>query len=162
MEITNTPKFQEGSIVIYENEKQSGLVGTVKGLSIFPSDIVYVIENHVTKSLEYVSETYMMTHAEYMEGFTADVSKLDISNEPINENDMVNTPKHYLGLEGLEVEDVLMNFIPKYDDGYVAHRVSSAIEYLLRAPEKNGIEDIKKAKKNLEQALRHIQKSIDK
>lgn len=67
--------------------------------------------------------------------------------------DNVNKPKHYIGINGLEVETVLHNFIPKYKDGYTAHRVSSAIEYLLRSPEKNQLEDIKKAKQNLEQVI---------
>lgn len=68
-------------------------------------------------------------------------------------NDKVNKPNHYIGLYGLEVEEVLQNFIPKYADGYVAHRISSAIEYSLRSPEKNGLEDLKKARKNLDQAI---------
>lgn len=69
--------------------------------------------------------------------------------------DKVNKPNHYVGLNGLEVEEVLQNFIPKYTDGYSAHRVSSAIEYLLRSPEKNKLEDLKKAKKNLEQVIQY-------
>ena len=69
--------------------------------------------------------------------------------------DIINKPKHYIGINGLEVETVLQNFIPKYKDGYVAHRASSAIEYLLRSPEKNGLEDIKKAKQNLEQIIEY-------
>lgn len=67
----------------------------------------------------------------------------------------INKPSHYIGINGLEVETVLQNFIPKYKDGYVAHRASSAIEYLLRSPEKNGLEDIKKAKQNLEQIIEY-------
>lgn len=67
----------------------------------------------------------------------------------------INKPSHYIGINGLEVETVLQNFIPKYKDGYVAHRASSAIEYLLRSPEKNQLEDIKKAKQNLEQIIEY-------
>lgn len=70
--------------------------------------------------------------------------------------DMVNKPKHYVGKYGLEVEEVLANFMCRYANGYVGHRVSSSIEYLLRAPEKNGIEDIRKACKNLLQVLDYI------
>ena len=66
---------------------------------------------------------------------------------------MVNKPNHYIGINGLEVEEVLQNFIPKYTDSYVAHRIASSVEYLLRSPQKNGLEDIKKAKQNLEQII---------
>lgn len=67
----------------------------------------------------------------------------------------ITKPNHYIGLHGLEVENVTQNFLPRYADGYVSHRVGSAIEYLLRAPLKNGIEDIKKAKENLEQIIEY-------
>jgi len=67
----------------------------------------------------------------------------------------ITKPNHYIGLHGLEVEEVTQNFLPRYKDGYVSHRAGSAIEYLLRAPLKNGIEDIKKAKENLEQIIEY-------
>ena len=69
--------------------------------------------------------------------------------------DIINKPNHYVGIQGLEVETVLQNFIPRYTDSYEAHRIASAIEYLLRSPLKNGTEDVKKAKKNIEQVLRY-------
>lgn len=66
-------------------------------------------------------------------------------------------PNHYLGMdEKTQVEDVLRNFIPFYTDSYVAHRVASAVEYLLRAPRKNRVEDIKKARENLNQILEYL------
>lgn len=68
---------------------------------------------------------------------------------------MVNKPKHYIGIKGLEVEEVLQNFMPKYKDGYSAHRAASAIEYILRSPEKNGSQDIEKAIRNLQQMMEH-------
>lgn len=68
----------------------------------------------------------------------------------------VDRPSHYVGLDGLEVEEVLTNFMSFYPNAYVAHRVASAVEYLLRAPRKNGVEDIEKARKNLTQALEFI------
>ena len=71
--------------------------------------------------------------------------------------DMVNKPHHYIGEYGLEAEIVLENFICRYGNGYIGHRISSAIEYLLRAPEKNEIEDIRKAHRNLGQVLDYIE-----
>lgn len=69
---------------------------------------------------------------------------------------MVNRPKHYVGIDGLEVETVLENFLPKIKDGYVAHRVGSLLEYVLRHPEKNGIEDLEKAEKNMRQVFTYL------
>lgn len=69
----------------------------------------------------------------------------------------IDKPIHYIGEDGMEVEEVLANFIPRYDNGYVGHRIASAIEYLLRSPLKNGIEDIKKARKNLDQIIKYLE-----
>lgn len=79
-----------------------------------------------------------------------------VKNNQVKKPNMVDKPSHYIGINGLEVEEVLRNFIPKIKDPYVAHRVASAIEYLLRHPEKNGNQDIEKAGKNLDQALEYI------
>lgn len=79
-----------------------------------------------------------------------------IENETDANKDMVNQPSHYIGEYGLEVEDVLRNFIPRYTDPYVGHRVASAIEYLLRSPLKNQRQDIEKAGKNIQQALAYL------
>ena len=72
-------------------------------------------------------------------------------------NDLVNKPKHYIGVNGLEVETVLQNFLPKIKDSYVAHRSASAIEYIVRHEDKNGLEDLKKARKNLDQAIKYLE-----
>lgn len=76
-------------------------------------------------------------------------------------NSQVQKPKHYVGEQGLEVETVLQNFIPRYENSYVGHRVASAVEYLLRAPLKNEKEDIAKAKENLEQILTYWGEQIE-
>lgn len=85
----------------------------------------------------------------------------DVEMEPVPDNelcgDAIRNVKHYFGIFNLEVETVLQNFIPKFQDAYIGHRVASAIEYLLRSPEKNGIEDVKKAHRNLEQAIEHYE-----
>ena len=86
------------------------------------------------------------------------VPEMETDTTHANTNkDMVNQPNHYIGEYGLEVEDVLRNFIPRYTDPYVGHRIASAIEYLLRSPLKNGQQDIEKARKNLDQALGYME-----
>lgn len=85
----------------------------------------------------------------------------DVEMEPVPDDelcgDAIRHVKHYFGIFNLEVETVLQNFIPKFQDAYIGHRVASAVEYLLRSPEKNGIEDVKKAHRNLEQAIEHYE-----
>nr|DAY22003.1 MAG TPA: nucelotide kinase [Caudoviricetes sp.] len=66
-----------------------------------------------------------------------------------NVKEAVNKPSHYVGEKGLEVKEVLENFV-KNKKGMEAHRWCSAVEYLLRYAEKNGVEDLKKARKNIE------------
>lgn len=82
------------------------------------------------------------------------IESIDLDGEG---DDLVKSPNHYIGELGLEVEEVLRNFIPRYEDAYVAHRVASAIEYLLRSPLKNGTQDLEKARYNIGQALEHIE-----
>ena len=65
-------------------------------------------------------------------------------------NDVVNSPVHYKLLDGIEVKDVVAVVANRYEKGSVAHNVASAIEYLMRAPLKNGKEDVEKAIKCLE------------
>jgi len=82
------------------------------------------------------------------------------TEEAVND-DKVNKPNHYVGVKGLEVEEVLQNFLPKYKDPYTSHRVGSAIEYQLRSPEKNGLEDLRKARKNLDQAIEYEESKVE-
>lgn len=78
-----------------------------------------------------------------------------------NKKDNVNKPNHYVGDNGLEVEQVLQEFMPRYENAYVAHRIASAVEYVLRSPLKNGLEDLKKARKNLDQAIEYLENDWD-
>ncbi|WP_206733812.1 DUF3310 domain-containing protein [Staphylococcus saprophyticus] len=66
--------------------------------------------------------------------------------------DMVNSPSHYM-LGNHEVKDIVSLVADKYHKGSVAHNIASALEYQMRAPEKNGLEDIKKARKCLDFAI---------
>lgn len=59
--------------------------------------------------------------------------------------DMVKNPGHYIGVKGLEVREVEENFLPKFQDGHLAHLAGAALEYLLRAPSKHRlVEDLEK------------------
>lgn len=72
--------------------------------------------------------------------------------------DQVKQPKHYQGTQGLEVIDIMKNFLPKYQDGYVAGMIKDVIKYILRAPSKdNLLQDLKKAREYLNYAIEYLE-----
>ena len=111
------------------------------------------------------TEPYSVEDAQMMVGLN-EVSKsllsigstlidMGVAEEEPEQPNTVTKPSHYIGINGLEVEQILEEFLPKIEDSYVAHRIGSAIEYLLRSSSKNGDEDIKKAAQNIEQIIRY-------
>lgn len=81
------------------------------------------------------------------------------SNDVIIETvDMVNSPPHYQSKYGLEVIDV----IEAFTDGLVgieATDTGNVIKYICRWKDKNGLEDLKKAKWYLEHLIEHVEKT---
>ena len=71
-------------------------------------------------------------------------------------NDNVNKPNHYIGTYGLEGKEVTANFI-KGKAEMETHCWCSTVEYLLRYKEKNGLEDLKKARKNLDWLIEELE-----
>ena len=65
--------------------------------------------------------------------------------EKLPKDDMVNHPKHYNAKNGLEAIDVIEAFTDGLD-GIYAVDTANAIKYILRWKDKNGIEDLKKAR----------------
>lgn len=74
----------------------------------------------------------------------------------VEQKDMVKHPLHYQGRRGLEAREVHENFVPKYEKYgvMVASDIKDSIKYILRAPEKNGVQDIDKAINMLQYAKR--------
>ena len=70
--------------------------------------------------------------------------------------DMVNSPAHYR-LDGLDIEskDVLKSVLGT--KGYVHWTCGNAMKYIFRWEKKNGIEDLKKARKNLDFAIETLE-----
>ena len=56
--------------------------------------------------------------------------------------DNVNHPKHYQGKNGLEVFDIIEAFVPDPESFYYGN----LIKYIFRFREKNGVEDLEKAR----------------
>ena len=87
------------------------------------------------------------------------LDKVNLYHWKDEKKDMVNHPKHYQGLDGLEVDEVMQNFIPKYKNAYVGAMICNVLKYILRAPSKGKqLEDLKKAKVNLEFAINKLEK----
>ncbi|CYU60439.1 gp29 [Streptococcus suis] len=63
--------------------------------------------------------------------------------------DSVTKPKHYQGKYGMEALDVVKNFIGNLA-GESAYYWGNVIKYLLRFQQKNGVEDLKKARQHLD------------
>ena len=87
------------------------------------------------------------------------IEMIDRVNSLFKKKDMVNHPEHYQGLDGLEVDEVMQNFIPKYENSYVGAMICNVLKYILRAPAKGKqLEDLKKAQKNLKLAIKKLEK----
>ena len=70
--------------------------------------------------------------------------------------DNVNKPNHYQGSKGLESIEVIDNCIGDLQ-GKAAGCWGNAIKYLLRFQKKNGLEDLKKARKNLDWLIEEME-----
>lgn len=94
------------------------------------------------------SEPSVIQHIRYMNKAIRDSEKYieQATHDPVNK------PSHYM-LGEIEVKDIIAIVADKYHKGSVAHNVASALEYQMRAPGKNGLEDIKKARKCLDFAI---------
>ena len=64
----------------------------------------------------------------------------------------VNHPSHYQSANGIEVIDVIEAFTEELN-GIVAFDIGNVIKYVCRFNNKNGVEDLKKAKWYLEHAI---------
>lgn len=72
------------------------------------------------------------------------------------EEDKVNNPNHYQGKFGLEAIDVVRNFAGDLI-AVQGFYWGNAIKYLLRFQSKNGLEDLKKARKNLDWLIEEME-----
>ena len=65
-----------------------------------------------------------------------------------DEHDVITNLSHYQGSQGLEVTEVDKNFLA--EELLRSYYKGSILKYLLHEREKNGIEDLKKARKHLD------------
>lgn len=83
------------------------------------------------------------------------------NNQNVNANkDMVNHPSHYQSESGLEVIDVIKAFTSNLT-GVEATDTGNVLKYMCRWKNKNGVEDLKKAKWYLEHLINNVENRID-
>lgn len=71
--------------------------------------------------------------------------------------DMVNHPSHY-NFGEVEVIDYIRQVCSGYKNGHVAYCIGNVIKYISRAPFKNGLQDLEKAKWYLNEAIETAKK----
>ena len=71
--------------------------------------------------------------------------------------DVVNHPKHYKAVNGLEAIDVIEAFTARLK-GIQATDTGNILKYMLRWHEKNGLEDLKKAQWYLNHLISKVEK----
>lgn len=83
------------------------------------------------------------------------------NNQNVNANkDMVNHPSHYQSEYGLEVIDVIKAFTSNLT-GIEATDTGNVLKYMCRWKNKNGVEDLKKAKWYLEHLINNVENRIE-
>lgn len=78
------------------------------------------------------------------------------ASRPVSDDPMVSHPAHYQAVNGLEVIDVIEAFTAKLS-GIEATDTGNVIKYICRWKEKNGVQDLKKAKWYLEHLINTIE-----
>ena len=71
-------------------------------------------------------------------------------------SDMVNHPKHYKAKNGMETIDVIDAFTEGLED-YEAVYTANILKYTCRWKEKNGVEDLKKARWYLDRLITRLE-----
>lgn len=79
----------------------------------------------------------------------------EIADKRYETPDIINEPNHYKGKHGIETIDVIRNF--GNDDMVAGFYWGNAIKYMTRYRSKNGLEDLKKARKNLDWLIEHVE-----
>ncbi len=90
-----------------------------------------------------------------------DILRMQLEDMGVSEEkDMVNSPNHYK-LEGLDIEskEVIKSVLG--DEGYIHWACGNAMKYIFRWEKKNGLEDLKKARKNLDFAIETLEEMGD-
>lgn len=79
------------------------------------------------------------------------------AQEDIDKYNPVSAPKHYIGDGHIECKDAMRSMLAGYDranaKSAVAYWMTTALKYIWRAPLKNGLQDLKKARECIDIAI---------
>lgn len=76
-------------------------------------------------------------------------------------NDLVNHPDHYISDNGIETIDVIKAFTKDISDPFEAYCTGNIIKYICRWPNKNGLEDLEKARWYLDRIINNRKNNTD-
>lgn len=93
---------------------------------------------------------------EEIDRFVKEISKNESDTTP--QEDMVNKPSHYQGKFNMEVFDVIENFCWGLF-GLNMFLFGNVVKYVLRFQKKDGIKDLKKARRNLDLLILRLERS---
>ena len=79
----------------------------------------------------------------------------DAISDVIRIAEELDEPNHHKGKRGIEAIDVIRTF--GNDDMIAGFYWGNAIEYMIHYRNKNGLEDLKKARKNLDWLIEHME-----
>lgn len=120
-----------------------------------------IFEGYRVLSWEYPMLTVDSGHG-VIEGINIDhigaVSFIDRYRRKQESKEMVNHPDHYQSKTGLEAWDVIEAFTSDLN-GIEAFDTGNVLKYMCRWKGKNGLEDLKKAKRYLEHLIDHVENS---
>jgi hypothetical protein len=128
---------------------------TCTGYSNFVKGDMYMTPSHAAQPLkEAIDDWFKKTNG---------VSPTDFLYNPVLDYDTVEKPKHYMLFEeqGIEVRDVIQKLVGKFDEEAV-HMFDShmfiadyvqMMQYVMRFMDKNGVEDLKKARWYLDKLI---------
>lgn len=71
-----------------------------------------------------------------------------------HETSEIKKPHHYMFKDGTEAIKIINMIVKRYKQSIVAAQIYNAIKYIVRAPFKNGIKDLKKAKESINFAIK--------
>ena len=97
---------------------------------------------------------HMAIHIEHIDT----IHLLNRYGRRLEPKEMVNHPDHYQSKNGLEAWDVIEAFTSDLN-GVEAFDTGNIIKYICRWKKKNGLEDLKKAKRYLDHLINHVENS---
>lgn len=124
---------------------------TCTGYSNYVKGTVYMTQSHASKTLkEAIDDWYKDGVDQVQEDFW--VSYKGITHDPVEK------PKHYMlfEAEGIEVRDVIEKLVSKFspqESGMFIADYVQMMQYLMRFMDKNGVEDLKKARWYLDKLI---------